>query len=102
LKDDEVAVLSASDVSFWVAAGLWTQPVKRGTFIPQRIRARTVWVNACRGMSFTMPFGGFKSSGVWRENGLTGIDEYLETKSVWVSTASNTGNPFVMKTAVQS
>jgi len=101
-KDDEDAIRIANDVIYGLAAGVWTQSVKRATIMPRRIRAGTIWVNTYRAMSFTMPFGGFKSSGVGRENGLTGIDEYLETKSVWVSTASNTGNPFVMKTAVQS
>jgi len=101
-KDEEDAIRIANDVIYGLAAGVWTQSVKRATIVPRRIRAGTVWVNTYRAMSFTMPFGGFKSSGLGRENGQTAIDEYLETKSVWVSTAANTGNPFIMKTATQS
>jgi aldehyde dehydrogenase (NAD+) len=68
----------------------------------RKIRAGTVWVNTYRAVSFTMPFGGYKNSGLGRENGADAINEYLQTKSVWISTASNTGNPFIMKTASSS
>ena len=54
---------------------------------PRRIRAGTVWVNTYRAVSFLMPFGGFKPSGLGRENGIEAIEEYLQTKSVWISTA---------------
>ena len=47
-----------------------------------------------------MPFGGYKSSGLGRENGQDAINEYLHTKSVWVNTSTGGGgNPFVMKTS---
>jgi aldehyde dehydrogenase (NAD+) len=98
-KDEDDAVRIANDVIYGLAAGVWTQNVKRATVIPRRIRAGTVWVNTYRAVSFTMPFGGYKNSGLGRENGQQAIEEYLQTKSVWVSTAANSGNPFIMKTA---
>ena len=101
-KDDEDAVRIANDVIYGLAAGVWTQNVKRATLMPRRIRAGTVWVNTYRAVSYTMPFGGFKASGLGRENGQDAINEYLETKAVWGSTASNSGNPFIMKTAPTS
>ena len=63
----------------------------------RRLRAGTVWINTYRAVSFTSPFGGYKSSGIGRENGQEAIEQYLQTKSVWVSTAEAMGNPFVMK-----
>ena len=48
-------------------------------------------------VSFTSPFGGYKSSGIGRESGKHAIDEYLQTKSVWISTAASVANPFVMR-----
>lgn len=101
-KDEEHAVAIANDVIYGLGSGVWTQSLKRGTVMARRIRAGTVWVNTYRAVSFTMPFGGYKSSGLGRENGQDAINEYLHTKSVWVSLASNTGNPFVMKTAAPS
>jgi aldehyde dehydrogenase (NAD+) len=98
-KDEEEAIDIANDVIYGLGAGVWTQSVKRATVMARRIRAGTVWVNTYRAVSMTMPFGGYKASGLGRENGQDAINEYLQTKSVWISTASNTGNPFVMKTA---
>ena len=51
------------------------------------IRAGTVWVNTYRAVSFMAPFGGYKKSGIGRENGQEAIDEYLQTKSVWINLA---------------
>jgi (Z)-2-((N-methylformamido)methylene)-5-hydroxybutyrolactone dehydrogenase len=45
-----------------------------------------------------MPFGGMKSSGIGRESGIEAIREYLETKSVWISTAKGVpANPFILR-----
>jgi aldehyde dehydrogenase (NAD+) len=43
------------------------------------------------------PFGGYKRSGLGRENGQDAIYEFLQTKSVWISTASEVPNPFIMR-----
>jgi (Z)-2-((N-methylformamido)methylene)-5-hydroxybutyrolactone dehydrogenase len=47
-----------------------------------------VWVNTYHAISYMMPFGGMKHSGVGRESGIDSVREYLETKSVWISTAT--------------
>jgi aldehyde dehydrogenase (NAD+) len=101
-KDEDDAIRIANDVIYGLGSGVWTQSVKRATVMARRIRAGTVWVNTYRAVSFTMPFGGYKASGIGRENGLDGINEYLHTKSVWINTGSNAGNPFVMKTSPTS
>ena len=57
-----------------------------------------VWVNTYRAVSYMTPFGGIKLSGVGRESGIEAVREYLETKSVWISTATDVpANPFVMR-----
>ncbi|MEL6622613.1 MAG: aldehyde dehydrogenase [Pseudomonadota bacterium] len=98
-KDEDEAVRIANDVQYGLGSGVWTQSVRRATQMAQKIRAGTVWVNTYRAVSFTMPFGGYKQSGLGRENGMDAINEYLQTKSVWICNAPNTGNPFVMKTS---
>ena len=71
--------------------------MKRALEVSAAVRAGTVWVNTYRAVSFLSPFGGFKKSGFGRENGMDAIQEYLQTKSVWVSTADEVPNPFVMR-----
>jgi acyl-CoA reductase-like NAD-dependent aldehyde dehydrogenase len=63
----------------------------------ERIQAGTVWVNTYRAVSYMSPFGGYKDSGVGRENGMDAIREYLQVKSVWINTGAATANPFVMR-----
>jgi (Z)-2-((N-methylformamido)methylene)-5-hydroxybutyrolactone dehydrogenase len=43
------------------------------------------------------PFGGYKASGLGRENGMEAVDAYLQTKSIWISTATEVPNPFMMR-----
>lgn len=59
--------------------------------------AGPLWVNSYRAVSYLAPFGGYKRSGIGRENGQEAIDDYLETKTVWISTAEEMPNPFVMR-----
>ena len=72
---------------------------ERATSMAKRIRAGTVWVNTYRAVSFLMPFGGYKASGLGRENGAEAIEGYLQTKSVWINNGPGGGNPFIMKTS---
>ncbi len=98
-RDEEEAVQIANDVAYGLGAGIWTQSVRRATTVSKRIRAGTVWVNTYRAVSFLMPFGGYKASGLGRENGIEAIDGYLQSKSVWINNGPGGGNPFIMKTS---
>jgi len=95
--EDDEAIAIANDIAFGLAAGIWTQSISRAIKVSNAIRAGTVWVNTYRAISFLSPFGGYKKSGLGRENGIEAIREYLQTKSVWISTASDVPNPFVMR-----
>lgn len=96
-KDEEDAIRIGNDVRFGLAAGVWTKSLHRAMLLTERLRAGTVWVNNYRSTSFTTPFGGYKDSGVGREGGMDSIKEYMETKSVWISTDLEMPNPFVRK-----
>ena len=82
-----------------LGAGVWTQSLKRAHKIAGQIKAGTVWINTYRAVSFLMPFGGYKASGLGRENGAEAIDGYLQSKSVWINNGPGGGNPFIMKTS---
>ena len=92
------AVRIANDTIYGLAAGVWTGDMGRALRMSQALEAGTVWVNTYRAVSYMMPFGGMKHSGLGRESGITAIDEYLETKSTWISYAKGApANPFVMR-----
>ena len=95
-KTDEEAIQIANDVMYGLAAGVWTQDIGRALTMAKKIRAGTIWINAYRVVSYMTPFGGFKRSGLGRENGQEMIKEYLQVKSVWINTNKEIANPFVM------
>jgi acyl-CoA reductase-like NAD-dependent aldehyde dehydrogenase len=96
-KTEDEAVEIANDTLYGLAAGVWTQSLDRAINMPARLRAGTVWVNAYRVVSYLAPFGGFKNSGIGRENGKEAIHEYLEAKSVFLNTKRGVSSPFVMR-----
>jgi aldehyde dehydrogenase (NAD+) len=96
-KDEEEAIAVGNDVVYGLAAGVWTQNMRRAFLMSEKLQAGTVWVNTYRAVSFMSPFGGYKRSGIGRESGQEMIYEYLQTKSVWISTATEVPNPFVLR-----
>ena len=96
-KDEEEAVAIANDVRFGLGSGVWTGDIGRAIRMAERIEAGTVWVNTYRAVSYLSPFGGYKNSGLGRENGIDAIRGYLQVKSVWINTGAATANPFVMR-----
>jgi aldehyde dehydrogenase (NAD+) len=96
-KDEEEAIAIGNDVVYGLAAGVWTQSIRRALTMSEKLQAGTVWVNTYRAVSYLSPFGGYKRSGIGRENGQDTIREYLQVKSVWISTATDVPNPFVQR-----
>ncbi len=96
-RDEDEALEIGNDVVFGLAAGVWTEDMRRAITMSERLQAGTVWVNTYRAVSYMSPFGGYKRSGLGRENGQEAIREYMQTKSVWISTATEVPNPFVMR-----
>jgi len=96
-KDEEEAVAIGNDVVYGLAAGVWTQNMRRALTMAERLQAGTVWVNTYRAVSYLSPFGGYKRSGLGRESGQEMIKDYLQVKSVWISTATEVPNPFVLR-----
>ena len=96
-KDDEEAIAIGNDVVYGLAAGVWTQNMRRALTMAEKLQAGTVWINTYRAVSYLSPFGGYKRSGLGRESGQEMIKEYLQVKSVWISTATDVPNPFIQR-----
>jgi acyl-CoA reductase-like NAD-dependent aldehyde dehydrogenase len=96
-RDEAEALAIANDVRFGLAAAVWTSDIGRAFRMSDKLQAGTVWVNTYRAVSFMAPFGGYKDSGLGRENGIDAIREYLQVKSVWINSGAVAGNPFVMR-----
>ena len=96
-KDEAEALRIANDVRFGLAAAVWTQDIARAIRMSERLKAGTVWVNTYRAVSFMAPFGGYKDSGLGRENGMDAVKEFLQVKSVWLNSGATASNPFVLR-----
>jgi acyl-CoA reductase-like NAD-dependent aldehyde dehydrogenase len=95
-RDEEEAIEIGNDVMFGLAAGVWTQNMRRARVMADELKAGMVWVNTYRMVSYMAPFGGYKRSGLGRENGMEAINEYMQTKTVWMSTGDEP-YPFVLR-----
>jgi aldehyde dehydrogenase (NAD+) len=94
--DEDEAIKLANDTPYGLAGAVWTKDVHRAHRVAAKIKAGSVWINAYRVVAPSVPFGGFKASGLGRENGLHAVDEYLEEKAVWVELTGGTRDPFTL------
>ena len=74
----------ANDTDFGLAAGVWTKDISKANTVANGVRAGTVWVNCYNALDPAAPFGGFKQSGMGRELGEYGLQQYTEVKAVTV------------------
>ena len=81
-EDDDDAVRIANDSSYGLSGMVMGGSLERATAVAKRIRTGTIGVNGGSFYAPDVPFGGFKDSGVGRQNGLSGFDQYLEVQSL--------------------
>jgi acyl-CoA reductase-like NAD-dependent aldehyde dehydrogenase len=97
-SDEKEAVQIGNDVAYGLVAGVWTKSIGRALRMSKALHVGTVWINTYRTYSYMLPFGGTKHSGLGREHGIEAVDEFLETKSVVISTDDDAPtNAFVMR-----
>lgn len=80
---DEVIRLS-NDNDYGLAAAVWTRDIKKALNTAKALKAGTVWINDSQPAPTESIWGGYKQSGIGRELGAAGLDDYLETKHIYV------------------
>lgn len=80
----EEALQRANATEFGLASGVWTTNLTTAHRMARGIRAGSVWINCYQMLDPGVPFGGYKMSGFGRESGPHHIEDYLETKAVWI------------------
>lgn len=83
-KDIDEVIQRANSTMYGLAAAVWTKDITKAHAIANNVRAGTVWVNCYDVFDAAAPFGGFKQSGIGRELGEYGLQQYTEVKTVTI------------------
>ena len=81
-KTEEEAIALANDTDYGLAGGVFTHQLERALRVVKEVRAGITWVNAFNPTFNEAPWGGYKMSGIGRELGVHGLEEYQEIKQV--------------------
>jgi 4-guanidinobutyraldehyde dehydrogenase/NAD-dependent aldehyde dehydrogenase len=84
VRDAEEAVAVGNGVEYGLAAAVWTSDVRKAHRIARALRAGMVYVNCYDADDITVPFGGYKQSGIGRDKSLHAFDKYTEIKTTWI------------------
>jgi betaine-aldehyde dehydrogenase len=84
-KDVDEVIRLSNDNDYGLAAAVWTRDIKKAINTAKALRAGTVWINDSQPAPTEAPWGGYKQSGVGRELGPQGIEDYLELKHIYIN-----------------
>jgi aldehyde dehydrogenase (NAD+) len=83
----EEVIQRGNDTVYGLGSGVWTRDINNAQRVSKGLRAGSVWVNCYQAMDPAVPFGGYKMSGYGRESGTEHMEEFLQTKAVWIKSA---------------
>ena len=81
------AIRRGNDTMYGLGSGVWTRDINKAMQMSKGLRAGSVWINCYQAMDPAVPFGGYKMSGYGRESGAEHMDEFLNTKAVWIKSS---------------
>ncbi|THV04402.1 aldehyde dehydrogenase [Dendrothele bispora CBS 962.96] len=84
-KTEEEVIEIANDISYGLACGIFTENVSRAIRVAQALEAGTAWVNTYNTIEISVPFGGYKQSGIGREQGECVLEHYTQVKAVHIN-----------------
>ncbi|NIP38057.1 MAG: aldehyde dehydrogenase [Candidatus Dadabacteria bacterium] len=84
--NEDEAIGIANNTEYGLAGGVWTKDINRAMRVARSVKAGYLWINTYGGIIPQTPYGGFKQSGIGKELGKEGIENYLETKCVNIYT----------------
>ncbi|HRO44813.1 betaine-aldehyde dehydrogenase [Agriterribacter sp.] len=90
---EEEVIERANNTAYGLAAGVFTNDIKRGHRVIHQLQAGTCWINNYNITPIEIPFGGYKQSGLGRENSLAALQQYTQLKTVYVE-LGNVESPF--------
>ena len=93
-KDADDAIAKGNATVYGLAAAVWTRDIFRAMRVVKNLRAGIVWVNHMQPTYVEAPWGGYKQSGVGRELGKWGVEEYLNVKQVFINLSEDPVNWF--------
>jgi len=92
-ENEAEAIRIANDTVYGLASGVWGSQA-RASRVSRSLRAGTVWVNTYYAIPAENPWGGFKQSGIGRENGTYGLEAFLETKTIYEDSSGTASKPY--------
>ena len=92
-EEEEEAISRANDTPYGLAAGVFTHDLRRAHRTVAQLQAGICWINTFNITPVEIPFGGYKQSGLGRENGLAAIEHYTQLKTVYVA-MKNIDSPY--------
>lgn len=88
-SDEDEAVSIANNTEYGLAGGVWTRDINRAIRVAKSVKAGYLWINTYGGIIPQTPYGGFKQSGIGKELGKEGLENYLETKCINIYTGDS-------------
>ena len=85
-RGEEEALRLANDTTYGLAAGVFTNDISKAIRVIRKIRAGITWINTYGPVYNEAPWGGYRQSGIGRELGVCGIEDYTEVKQININT----------------
>lgn len=93
-SNEAEALEIANDTDYGLGASVWSEDMRQCIRVADELEAGSVYINEFLQVSHASPYGGYKDSGIGREGGEEGLDEYLQTKAVWIDLSGEVPSRF--------